>query len=378
MLESLIHKLTPKFEELSQRSLQNILILVLCILRKETVCLNKLKGTVGTITGHTSVKPSSNYKRLIRIFRNHSFSSLWIKILCVVLELLRLKTEYLTLDGTSWKRGSKWHHFLTLCIVYKQVAIPIYWVNLNKQGISNIKERKNLLKRALKRFNLKHKILLADREYIGISWFKYLIDNEIDFVIRLKSKAYKSAINKAEGRTLDEMIAKVKRSKIPNKSVKKAFELNGLKLYVIVIKNPKKNAKEDILFLITNIDKPAASIAAMYPIRWSIEHCFKQLKSNGFQLEVLNLKGKARQNLMMAIVVFAYVLSVLEGLKQYAKIAIKKYKDGTSSKEVSVFRNGIDKLMVLCSNFDKFINYIVHIFEHNHKAYSYQNWSNVQ
>lgn len=70
MLESLLNKLNENFPDLSKSGLKNVLILALRLLLKETVCLNKLKGTVGTITGNKKTQPSSNYKRLIRIFDN--------------------------------------------------------------------------------------------------------------------------------------------------------------------------------------------------------------------------------------------------------------------------------------------------------------------
>lgn len=369
MLESLLSKFTKDFPELSKSALKNVLILALSILLKETVCLNKLKGTVGTVTGNKTTQPNSNYKRLIRIFDNHAFSRLWIDLLSFVFKLLRLKSMYLTLDGTSWKRGEKWHHYLTLCLVYKDVAIPIYWINLNKHGISSMKERIDLMRRAMRSFNITKKILLADREYIGEQWFKFLKDNGFDFVIRSKINAYKDAINAAEGKSVDEMIAKVMRSKKPNKSVRKPFYLNGILLYFVVIKNPKATAKEPVIFLIASINKAAPVIAAMYPIRWKIEHCFKQLKSNGFQLEFINVRGRARQNLLMAIMVFAYVLSIHEGLKEYKKIRTHKSVDGTFYKVISVFRKGIDQLVVLCSNLVDFCQYILAEIQLAHKSH---------
>jgi hypothetical protein len=88
----------------------------------------------------------------------------------------------------------------------------------------------------------------------------------------------------------------------------------------------------------------------IYRIRWKIEHCFKQLKSNGFDLEAMNIRGKAKQNLMIAIVIFTYVISVLEGLKDYKKIDSKSYSNGTTSKAISVFRNGVDKIVILTNS----------------------------
>lgn len=378
MLESLVNKCTIKDSEISKSQFRNILILSLGMLLAQTVCLNKLKGVVGQITGKKNTKPSSNYQRLLRIFRFHAFSRLWLDILIFVFQLLRLKCKYLTLDGTSWKRGEKWHHFLVLAVVYQDVAIPIYWIDLQKHGMSSVKERKRLMKRVFRSFNLKDKTLIADREYIGIEWFRFLIDSGLQFVIRLKKNVYHEAINAAEGKTVEELIQKVKRSKVAHKSVRKAFKLEGMQLYFVVSKNPDKNAKEELLFLITNLANSAPSIAVIYKIRWKIEHCFKQLKSNGFDLEAMNVKGKAKQNLLLAIVVFTYVLSILEGLKDYKKVALKKYANGTVYKAVSLFRHGVDKIVIIANSFEPFLKYLLDQIARKNNSYSSAVLLNVQ
>ena len=378
MLESLVNKFSLKSVEITKSQLKNILILSLCILQVQTVCLNKLKGVVGQITGKENTKASSNYQRLLRIFRFHAFSRLWLNLLMFVFQLLRLKCKYLTLDGTSWKRGEKWYHFLVLGLIYEGVAIPIYWVDLQKHGISSIKERKRLMKRVFRSFNLKDKILIADREYIGVDWFRFLIDSGLQFVIRLKKNVYHDAINASAGKTVEELIQKVKRSKIPHKSVRKAFELEGMQLYFVVSKNPDKNAKEELIFLITNLANSASSIAVIYRIRWKIEHCFKQLKSNGFDLEAMNVKGKAKQNLLLAIVVFTYVLSILEGLKDYKKVALKKYANGKVYKAVSLFRHGVDKVVIIANSFERFLKYLLDQLDYRHNRYASTVLLNVQ
>jgi hypothetical protein len=359
MLDSLLRKVNSFFPNHNKTCLRNILILSLAILQKETVCLNRLKTALGSITGNRFTKSGSNYKRLIRIFDNHAFSSLWLDLLKYVFLLLRLKTDYLLLDGTSWKHGDRWYHYITLCVVYQGVAIPIYWLDLHKQGTSNFKERKRLFNKAKRHFNLTEKTLIADREYIGKEWFKFLIDNNINFVIRSKTNAYKKVIDAAPGKTLSQMVKKIMRSRMADKAVRKEFWLNGVKLYIVVVRNPKKNAKEPYLLLITNMDKPAATIAQIYPIRWKIEHCFKHLKSNGFCLETINLKGAARQHLLMAVMVFTYVLSVMEGLKVYDTVAVKEYHgEERQSKAESVFRVGINQLAQYCTSLVHFCEFI--------------------
>lgn len=76
MLTPLLVKISEYFPEHDKTCLKNVLTLSLCILIKETVNLNKLKGTVGAVLGRRSTQANSNYKRLIRVFDRHSDSTL--------------------------------------------------------------------------------------------------------------------------------------------------------------------------------------------------------------------------------------------------------------------------------------------------------------
>lgn len=72
---------------------------------------------------------------------------------------------YLTFDRTSWQWGKKDINILMLAVVYKGIAIPVYWMLLNKQGNSSTRERIALLKRFIREFG-KGRIIkfLADRD----------------------------------------------------------------------------------------------------------------------------------------------------------------------------------------------------------------------
>ena len=359
MKESLVAKITKQLPKRNKTCVKNLLILAMGILVKETVCLNKIKGAVGAITGKTSTQPASHYKRLIRIFDDYSFSSLWLELLQVAFTLLRLKSDYLLLDGTSWQKGNRKIHYLTLCVVYQGVAIPIYWEDLQKKGVSNLKERKRVIRKAMKYYNLKDKILLADREYIGAEWFCFLKDNHIEFVIRLRKKNYKEAVNAAEGKSYRTLEKKALRSSKVGKALGKSITLQGQSFSFVVVKNPKADTEEPLIYLLSSLEEAPACIAARYPIRWKIETCFKHLKSNGFDLEEMNLATKSRCQLMMAVVVFAYTLSIHEGLKDYQKVGMKTYADGLQTKAYSVFRHGLDKLSAFCATLTVFCAYLV-------------------
>lgn len=354
---SLPDKITDYFPTYRRSGIKNLFLLVVCLLEAGTVNLSKLRGRVGK---HTSkpISASSGYKRLIRIFDHFSHSRLWLDLLLFGFRLLRLESKYLVLDGTSWKRHGVKRHYLMLSIVYRSVAVPIYWVDLSKLGISSTKERKCMFRSVFKYFDLRGKVVLADREYVGTEWFNYLLDNGLDMTIRLRQKNYRQEIDQSPGNSYQAMLAKVLRSKLPHKTVGKLVEIEGRTYTFVVAKYYDHSAKPCLLLLLSSLQDSALSIAAGYLNRWKIECCFRHLKSNGFDLEEINLKGQERSRLLMAVVVFAYVLSIHEGLKTYQKVKKTLRKDGTSYKDESVFRHGYDTLMAKVDSLNKIYQYI--------------------
>lgn len=358
MQEPLLDKIKEGMPEWKISVLKNLLFLIDCLFHKETLNLYKWRGALGVVTTKKATQPSSHYKRATRFFTNHAFSRLWLAILLLGFRLLRLRVDYLLLDGSSWEHGDRKLHLLTLCVRYQNVAIPIYWEDLSKKGTSSYQERKDLFKRAMRRLNLQGKKLLADREYLGEDWFKFLVENGIDFTIRSKRKCYKKAIDQAGGLRYSALEAKLLRSKKVGKAVYKDFCWNGLPLRLVMVKNLERKDKDAIIYLISTTKISVNKISREYFLRWKIECCFKHMKSSGFDMETINLPCKCKTKLLLAMTVFAYILSILEGLKEYGKVPTKKYADGTQTKTVAVFREGIDWLVAKCPNFNELCKYI--------------------
>lgn len=131
------------------------------------------------------------------------------------------------------------------------------------------------------------------------------MNNEIDFIIRLKSGAYKEAVDQAEGRSYEGLRGKVKPSKVASKILSKPFVLEEMLLNFVVLENRRQDAEEPLVYLVTNLQQPARTIADKYGMRWKIEAFFKHMKTNGFSLEDMNLGTQTRCRLLMAIVVFS-------------------------------------------------------------------------
>ena len=91
------------------------------------------------------------------------------------------------MDCTNWKFGQVSINFLVIAIAYKGIALPIAWVNLDKEGNSKTSERKSILERILKLIpSQRIDEFAADREFIGEEWFISLLKHGINPVIRIK------------------------------------------------------------------------------------------------------------------------------------------------------------------------------------------------
>ena len=368
MLRLPLHKLTSLFPDHTPTTVKGLLVLTQALLLGRTTCLNRLKGHVATVTGKSGTAADSHYKFLIRFFDTHAAGELWIRIVAVAIKLVGLRDDYLILDGTSWKGPTGWTHLLTLCVIYRGVAVPIAWVDLAKRGSSSVAERTALLDLAFAHYDLRGKILLADREYIGLEWFNYLIDNSLQFCIRSRNLAYFPLVDRsAPGQPrLRRAIEAVTASRKPNKATRFAFRFtpDGPLLWLVIARNPDPKATERVMYLITSVDQSAYRTVADYLKRWKIEHCFRHLKSNGFHLESVNLRTPERQRLLVAVVAFAYVVGVSQGLRTFARaVAIKKHgADGKRYRAVSVFRYGIDQLGARFRDLVTFCRYLLDAF----------------
>ena len=132
----------------------------------------------------------------------------------------------------------------------------------------------------------------------------------------------------------------------------------------VMIKNPKNDPKEPYIYFISDL-KDGQAIANHYLKRWKIECCFKHLKSNGFNIEDINLKDDDKIELMMGVLAIVYLIAVSEGLLRHLKkpIPLKKYKNGKTYLSTSIFRIGMTIIQTIFTNISKLINHIIKLLE---------------
>ncbi|MBD0254737.1 MAG: transposase [Cytophagales bacterium] len=353
MQTHLLDKTKSLHSEWKEGLVKNTLLVVALLLEEKTVNLWKLKGSVGKLLGNTDPDSRSHYQRLKRWLNSGlAQKRLWVVLLQASVGLLTKKSKCLIIDGTSWQTGTHTYHFLTLSVLYEGVSVPIFWLDLKRLGISSQWHRKLLLRLALKVFVLKGKVLLGDREYIGQEWFEWLQEAGLELVIRLRKGNYEEHIEKSGKRIVGlERKAKARLGSV----VFQKFLLEDKPYTLVLMAYRERSGKTQFLRLITTLT-PALAIK-YYACRYRIESMFKHLKSNGFQLQDLNLKTHHKITLLLAALVLAYTLSVVHGLARY-KRAIKVKKHG--SPEMSLFRFGLDLWQNHLQSFVRFLEALAH------------------
>lgn len=135
---------------------------------------------------------------------------------------------------------------------------------------------------------------------------------------------------------------------------------NGITYTIVMTKNLKQDRKEPYIFFISNIEN-AWDILNHYLERWKIECCFQHLKSNGFDMEAMNLKQDQKIELMMGLVVTAYAVAIREGMLAFIRKPFrkKKYKNGKEYYEISIFRKGIEVLDLIIGSISTLIKYLI-------------------
>jgi hypothetical protein len=330
-----IDKFRQSYGNYSRSSVQNLFILLGCIIQGKTVNLYNLKDEVGKITEKYNLCSDGYYRRLTRFFVNHSHDNLWLSVLNYSLDLLNKKPSLCYLDATEWKIGKFKLHCLVLAIDYQAVAIPIYFKLYCHKGVLSELERISFIKSATDFSNLINLTIIADREFIGNDWFVNFYDLSLNFIIRLRKGQYKA--NLIGNRTYENL----QKRAIKKGKASSIILIEGIKFRLWVVKNASKTDNEPLIYILTSIIEKR-NIPDLYRLRWKIECLFKHLKTNGYNLEDLRMTNLDKIRLLIAILVLAYVMAILTAIQERKKKPVRQilYQDGRTFDAISAFKQG--------------------------------------
>jgi hypothetical protein len=306
-----------------------LVFMVIALYFKESINLTKLAKAFPS-----SAKPDSSYRRMQR-FISDPHTVEFDSVAWFIMKLFDfLETDYyLTFDRTNWQWGKKNINILTLAIVYKGIAIPIYWLLLNKKGNSSTRERIALVQRFIRQLGKTHIIkFLADREFVGEQWFSWLIDEGIDFGIRIKKNTHVT-----NSRGIFVQVQHLFRHTKPGETsiLLGARTMTGVKVYLSALR------LEDGELLIIASGTSCVNAVESYALRWEIETLFSCLKSRGFNFEDTHVtdRNRIKRLLVVAVIAFCWAHRVGEWQHEQVKpIKVKKHQRFAKS----IFRVGLD------------------------------------
>lgn len=288
-------------------------------------------------------KSESSLRRIQRFMSEYNLD--FDLIARLIFRLLPHKPPFrLAMDRTNWKFGVFNINVLMLAVVYKGVAFPLMISMLNKGGNSDTQERIDMINRYIRLFG-KDTIdcLLADREFVGCNWIKYLNDNHIRYNIRIRENFYVERRNK-----------KIKASWLfaslqcgQTTFLHPIYYVNDQLCYLSASKIKNKQGKPELQIIISfNCPENAQEL---YKERWQIETAFKALKSSGFNIEDTHLANIERIERLFSLVMVAFLWAYLVGIYRDEKIKpIKFLKHGDRAK--SIIKYGLEYIARILSN----------------------------
>ena len=296
-----------------------------------------------------NVESSSNYRRIQRFFQK---SELCSELLTKLIFNLLPKKDSLVLimDRTNWKFGKININILMLGVSYKNVAFPLMFKMLDKQGNSNTSERIALLKDFMEWFGKDCiDFLLADREFVGKEWLGFLNQNNIRYHIRIRNNFKIYCPKKQKEVTAFHLFNGLKVGQLHH--YEKIMKIHNEYCYLSGMKTIK-DGKLDFC-IIVSFNKPEQALNN-YQQRWQIETLFKGLKSSGFNLEETHLTDLERLEKLILLVMIAFVWCYKIGDfidSELKPIKIKKH----GNRAISVFKYGLEYLSrVLITGNNKF------------------------
>lgn len=318
--------------------------------RLETLCM-LVVGMIGARTvnlGHVATEAgrgvliASTYRRLQRFFQHVDLGPDWAAP--ILARLIGSEGSWmLALDRTTWRIGSRDVNYLVLAVVTRRFRVPLFWTLIEGPGNSATATRIALMRRYLAHFPASSvRLLLADREFIGADWIKFLNDTNIPFAIRLREDLRVTTEDGCD-LTLFARLRLTRRAQFfeARLGAREDAEASDAPL----LNFAARRLEDEWLIVISNI--PARRALAAYRKRWAIECMFGDAKTRGLNIEDTRITDPRKLALLMALVALAIAWAGRAAADLLGQGSPRRKSHGHFAQ--SWFRTGFDRLRNLLS-----------------------------
>ena len=228
----------------------------------------------------------------------------------------------------------KFDRLLVVSLYVNGVGYPIAWRLLpkrTKRDDSDTSRRIAIIKKVLKAIKpTQIKCLLMDKEFIGEDWLKWLNQQQISYIARIKDNAL---VNE----TLP--VKSYRKGRSRKKMMRTQVIIYGQYVYLSYKPITSKNRRSEYLFTVSN-PMQGEEMLELYTDRWSIEQMFSHWKSRVFDFECTHITNCKRLMGLIGLIALSYTMVYPRGTQLNSKLAIKREKHGYLAK--SIFRYGLD------------------------------------
>jgi len=341
-------ELNRTLPELTKPRTDLIALFILSILKVGTVNLVKISVALGS-----KAQSKSNYRRLQRFLDQVTWC---FESLCPLILRWAGLTSPITLviDRTNWKLGKANINILCISVINDNYCIPLIWKFLDKRGNSSQLERIELVSKLLSIPNLpKIQSIIGDREFIGSIWIKYMKDNDIGVLIRLKDNMFVSRYRK-KVKVVNVIKGNTRKG---CQCDKKQYWLDDVQIYIHGFRYQNDDGKLENLIIASFV--PTTKVSAEYSKRWYIEVMFKNFKTNGFNMEDTHVTNHQRLETLFGLLTLGYICAINAG-KIIFKEKPELFKLASNGRpKLSIFKAGLDEMLnVLLNGLTKRFNLI--------------------
>jgi hypothetical protein len=317
--------------------LDTLCMLVVGMVAARTVNL----GHIATAAGRT-VLIASTYRRLQRFFQHVDLDPDWAAP--ILARLIGSEGAWtLALDRTTWKIGSRDVNYLVLAVITRRFRVPLFWTLLDGPGNSATATRIALMRRYLAHFAPSSvRLLLADHEFVGAEWLKFLNDSNIKFAIRLREDLRVTTEDGCE-LTLYARLRLARRTRLFQ--ARMGLHEDAKASDAPLLHFAAKHLEDEWLIVVSNI--PSREALAAYRKRWAIECMFGDAKTRGLNIEDTRITDPRKLALLMALVALAIAWAGRAAADLLGVGAPKRKAHGHFAQ--SWFRTGFDRIRNLLS-----------------------------
>lgn len=264
---------------LSQSQLITLKLLVWLLQSHKQVKIERLAATLPL-----PIQQNSRRRHIQRFLslKRLSVVLLWFPLIQQIMarQIGKGKQLIIALDRTQWKENN----ILMVSAIYQKRALPIFWILLDKKGVSDIIEQQIVLRPVIKLFKAYKLVIIGDREFHSVELAHWLHRQRVNFVFRQK-KDTTFRQNRQKFKSLSQVeISPGMKQFLTNITLTQKKGFGRFNLAIYWKRKYRGKQEQSPWYLLTNLPDCETAVK-IYGKRFGIEAMFKDCKTGGYNLE---------------------------------------------------------------------------------------------